>query len=382
MTDADAPSDPSGSDLPRDVRLPAEWEPHRATWLSWPHNRDTWPGCFEPIPEVWAELVRVIAAHEPVHVLAGGEAVMADAASRVGLVASVTLHDVATNDAWIRDHGPMFLSGDAEAAVVLDCPRLLDWEYDAWGGKYPPFDLDNGVPRAVAELIGARRTVPQLAGQPVVLEGGAIESNGAGTVLACASCLVGPRRNDSLTRSDFERLLRDYAGVRHVIWLEGVGDVVGIAGDDTDGHIDQLARFVSPTRVVLASERDASDANFSLLASLREQLLAATTADGESLELVELPMPRPVLTDAIPAGAKSAERLPASYANFYVANGVVVVPQFGGGVDDGIVDEADALAREILAGCFPQREIVGFPSRALVHGLGGVHCVTLSQPLR
>lgn len=363
---------------PRGVRLAAEWEPHAATWLSWPHNIDTWPGSFDPIPEVWSELARAIAAHESVHVLASGEA-LADAARRVGDVPGVAIHDVATNDAWIRDHGPMFLSSapdrkdsgagesPADAAAV---PHLVDWEYDAWGGKYPPFDLDNAVPRQVAERLGATRYVPSVGGEPIVLEGGAIESNGQGTVLACESCLIGPRRNASLSREDIERLLADYAGVRKVIWLTGVGDTVGIAGDDTDGHIDQLARFVGPNRVVVATEEDAAEENFPLLESLWCQLSSATDAEGQPLELVRLPMPRPVVTER-------GERLPASYANFYVANHLVVVPQF----DDGAGDGADDGAAKILADCFPGRELFRLPSLDLVRGLGGVHCVTLSQPV-
>ena len=366
MTDDALPDD-----LPRGYRLAAEWEPHAATWLSWPHNRDTWPGSFDPIPDVWTELVRVLAAREPVHILAGGDDVMADASRRVGGLSGVTIHDVATNDAWIRDHGPMFLCAADEAEGRP--PAIVDWEYDAWGGKYPPFDLDNGVPRAVAELIGAARYVPRVAGLSVVLEGGAVESNGAGTVLACESCLVGPRRNASLTREDFEQLLCDYAGVRKVIWITATGDRVGIAGDDTDGHIDQLARFVSSRRVVVATEDDrvdgdgadvdGADENFRLLAGLWKQLTAATDADGEPLELVRLPMPRAVIHEG--------GRLPASYANFYVANSVVLVPQFD--------DVADAPALAILAECFPDREVVGFPSLDLIRGLGGVHCVTLNQ---
>lgn len=346
------------------VRLAAEWKPHAATWLSWPHNRETWPGNFEPIPGVWTELVELLAAHEPVHILAGGAEVMAAAQRQVGHIAGVTLHDVPTNDAWTRDHGPMFLSRDGGESRGE--PVLLDWGYNAWGGKYPPFDLDNAVPEAVARLLGAERYVPTVAGHHVVLEGGAVESNGQGTVLICESCVIDRRRNPDLRREDFERLLHEMAGVQQVIWLHGAGDAVGIAGDDTDGHIDQLARFVSPTKVVVATESDRAEENHRLLTSLWEQLAAATDAEGRSLELIALPMPRPVI--------HNGERLPASYANFYVANGVVVAPQFS--------DPADESAREILAACFPEREIVGFDSRDLVHGLGGVHCVTLNQPVR
>ncbi len=346
-------------------RLPAEWEPHAATWLSWPRNPDTWPGSFDLVPSVWTELTEVIAESEPVHILAGGEEVMADARERVGHLANVTLHDVPTNDAWIRDHGPMFLSAPDGAPA-----QLIDWDYDSWGGKYPPFDLDNAVPAAVAKRLGFTRQLPGMAREGgVVLEGGAIESNGAGTVLACASCLVGQRRNAGLSRDDMERLLRDYAGVRKVCWIEAAAgeagsSAVGIGGDDTDGHIDQLARFVSPTRVVVAAEEDAGDANFAFLKSLWWQLSEATDADGLRFRLVRLPMPRPVIHEG--------QRLPASYANFYVTNRSLLVPQFA--------DPADEAAREIVGSCFPDRKVHGFDSRILVRGLGGIHCVTLSQP--
>jgi len=360
MTDRPV-SDLSRPDSPGQLglQLAAEWQPHTATWLAWPHNRDTWPGSFEPIPRVWTELVEVIAAREPVHILAGTSPVMEEAERCVGHLREVTLHDVATNDAWLRDSGPMFLrSGDDRPEKLLRA-AVVDWEYDAWGGKYPPFDLDNAIPRRVAELTDLDRYATG-----VVLEGGAVESNGRGSVLAGESCLVGKRRNAALARADFERLLQDFAGVQQVIWIAPLGDQTGIVGDDTDGHIDQLARFVAADRVVVAAEEDPADANFDFLANLWEQLTAARDAQGNPLELIRLPMPAAV--------THQGERLPASYANFYVANDLVVVPQFD--------DPADAVTKEILGDCFPGREMYGFDSRALVRGLGGVHCVTLSQP--
>jgi len=236
----------SPPDLPASLgyRFPAEWEPHAATWLSWPHNPDTWPGKFEPVPAVWAELVQLIAPHESVHILAGGEAVMAQARAMVGEVPNVRLHDIATNDCWMRDHGPMFLVGKSAAGQNLP-PALVDWEYNAWGGKYPPFDLDNAVPGKLAELLGYRRWTPG-----IVLEGGAVDSNGRGTILTTESCLLNPNRNGPVSRESIEQYLRDYCGARKVLWLPAGH----MAGDDTDGHVDQLARFVGPRTVVASVE--------------------------------------------------------------------------------------------------------------------------------
>jgi agmatine deiminase len=330
-------------------RLPAEWEPHAATWLAWPHNRQTWPGKFDPIPAVWAELVRTIARFEPVHILAGGEQVMREARAMVGDVAGVTLHDVPTNDAWIRDHGPTFLAGPPDAP-----PALVDWQYNAWGGKYPPFDLDNLVPQRIADVTSRRRFEPG-----IVLEGGAIDSNGQGTILAAEDCLTNANRNPGLLRRDVERYLAGFLGARHVLWLRG-----GLAGDDTDGHVDQLARFVSPSTVVAALEQDPADENYAALQANYERLKNMKDQDGRPLEVVTLPMPRPIHYEGT--------RLPASYVNFYVAGGLVVVPQFD--------DPADQEAIGILAGVFPERETCGLPAVDLVWGLGAYHCCTLQEP--
>lgn len=331
-------------------RMPAEWEPHAATWLSWPHNRESWPGQFEPIPGVWAELVRTLCEVESVHILAGGEAVMAEALQMVGHLPRVTLHDMPTNDAWMRDHGPMFLVGPAGTP-----PALVDWHYNAWGGKYPPFDRDQQVPRQIAEKLSYRRFEPG-----IVLEGGAIDVNGTGSLLTTEQCLLNPNRNPHLGRTELEQYLADYCGARHVIWLGG-----GIVGDDTDGHIDELARFVSPRTVVAALEEDGSDANHEPLRDNLQRLRAARDEQGRPLEIVTLPMPRPVF--------HGEHRLPASYLNFYIANALVVVPQFGG--------PADAVAIETLAELFPGRRIRGLRAVELAWGLGAFHCITQQQPL-
>jgi agmatine deiminase len=329
-------------------RLPAEWEPHAATWLSWPRREKTWPGKFDRIPGVWAGLAAALAEFEPVQVLAGGE-VMAQAQALIGGLANVTLHDIPTNDAWLRDNGPTFLAGPAGAP-----PALVDWDFNAWGGKYPAFDDDNRVPERIAACRGRQRFRPG-----IVLEGGSLDGNGCGTLLTTEQCLLNPNRNPQLARPDIERYLGDYLGAKQVLWLEA-----GISGDDTDGHVDQLARFVGPRTVVAALEQDPQDVNFASLRANYQRLGRMADQDDRPLTVIPLPMPRPVIYQG--------NRLPASYANFYIANGVVIVPQFD--------DPADAAAREILAGLFPEREIRGLPAVDLVLGLGAYHCTTQQEP--
>ncbi len=330
-------------------RLPAEWEPHAATWLAWPHKLETWPGKFEPIPHVWARLVSTLAEFEPVHICAGGEAVMAEARRLIGAVRNVVLHDIPTDDVWARDHGAMFLSGPASLP-----PALVDWQYNAWGGKYPPYDLDNAVPAHMAELTGRRRFSPG-----IILEGGAIDGNGAGTLLTTEECLLNPNRNPQLSRADVERYLRDYCCAQKILWLGG-----GISGDDTDGHIDELARFVAATTVVAALEDDPRDENYEPLRDNYRRLTAFSDTLGRPLEVIPIPMPRPLYFND--------QRLPASYMNFYIANGVVIVPQFD--------DLADRVAVETLARLFPGRQIRGLDAVDLVWGLGAFHCITQQQP--
>jgi agmatine deiminase len=330
-------------------RWPAEWEPQASVWLSWPRNPATWPGYFEPVPAEFAQFVRLLAEYEPVNILAGGGKVMEEARGLVGDLPNVTLHDIPTNDSWCRDHGPTFLACGAK-------PALVDWEYNAWGGKYPPFDLDNDVPRRIAELQGRRRFVPG-----IILEGGAIDGNGLGTILTTESCLLNPNRNPHLSREDVERYLRDYLAARNVLWLTG-GE---IAGDDTDGHIDQIARFVNPTTVVVSLCENKADANYEPTRQNLRELETMTDQDGRPLEIVPLPLPRPLFCDG--------QRLPAGYANFLIANGVVIVPQFG--------DPADNEAIRVLEPLFPGRDVRGSPSLNLVWGLGSFHCLSQQEPV-
>lgn len=330
-------------------RMAAQWEPHAATWLSWPHNRDSWPGKFEPVPAIWAQLAEALCRHETVNILAGGAAVMAEAQRMVGALPNVKLWDIPTNDAWMRDHGPTFLVGPPGTP-----PALVDWGYNAWGGKYPPYDDDNRVPARLAQRLGRRRFEPG-----IILEGGAIDPNGQGAVLTTEACLLHPNRNPGMTRSRMEQYLRDYLGIRHVLWL---GE--GIAGDDTDGHVDELARFVGPRLVVAAREEDPGDENYRPLEDNWRRLQRMTDQDGRPLEVVALPMPRPKFFND--------QRLPASYLNFYIANGVVVVPTFD--------DPADAVVLETMARLIPDRQIVGQPALDLVWGLGAFHCITQPEP--
>ncbi|MGH9480504.1 MAG: agmatine deiminase family protein [Terriglobales bacterium] len=337
-------------------RMPAEWEPHAATWLAWPHKEASWPGKLERIPPIFAEMVRRLAPAETVHINVADDAMAAaaEAALRTGGVPKAWLgeriqfHLIPTDDAWARDHGPIFVTrGPGELAVV-------DWEYNAWGGKYPPYANDNRVPGRVAALLGLPVFRPGM-----VLEGGSIEVNGRGTLLTTEACLLHPNRNPQLDRAAIEARLCDYLGVGHILWL---GE--GIAGDDTDGHVDDLARFVSPQVVVTVVEEDRNDANHEPLRGNLERLRQMRDERGRSLEIHTLPMPAPV--------EHEGQRLPASYANFYIGNRVVLLPQFE--------CAQDAEARRVMERLFPGREIAGLDCRDLVWGLGAFHCLTQQQP--
>jgi agmatine deiminase len=336
-------------------RMPAEWEAHAATWLAWPHKQESWPGNFAPIPAVWVEMVRALAPHEPVNILVNDAAAAAGvrALLQAGGVSehNVSLHRIPTDDAWARDHGPTFVTRQVDGRTEL---AAIDWIYNAWGGKYPPWELDDAVPAQIAALLGISCFEPG-----IVLEGGSIDVNGRGTLLTTEACLLNPNRNPLLTRAQIEQMLRDYLGVRHILWL---GD--GIVGDDTDGHIDDLTRFVDPSTVITVVESNRRDENYDRLQANYERLRRMTDQDGRALRLVTLPMPEPVFYEG--------QRLPASYANFYIANGVVLVPVFD--------DPYDAAALRTLQELFPRRRVVGINARAMVWGLGAFHCVTQQQP--
>ena len=335
--------------------MPAEWEPHRGTWLSWPHKEASWPGKFSPVPPIFAQMVARLADHEEVHINVAGppmeeevRRLLADAGADSG---NVFFHYNPTNDAWCRDHGPIFVqhreAGQSREAVI-------DWGFNAWGGKYPPYDLDDVIPTRIAEELGLPVYHPG-----IVLEGGSIEVNGLGTLLTTEACLLNPNRNPTLDRSDIENYLRTYLGVSHILWLGN-----GIVGDDTDGHVDDLTRFVDPTTVVTVVEDDPADENYEPLQENLERLGGMTDQDGRPLKVITLPMPRPLWHDD--------QRLPASYANFYIANDLVLLPTY-----DPARDEE---ARSTLQRVFPTREVIGIDCTDLVWGLGAFHCVTQQWP--
>ncbi len=341
--------------------MPAEWEPHLASYLVWPHNRDTWPGTFERIPPVFARLAAAIARFEPVRILVEDAAAQAEAQPMVeaelrksGAAPSDRLQFVATptDDSWIRDYGPIFINrrgaGSGPAQIALD------WRFNSWGEKYGPWALDDVVPRELGKRFGFEVIEPG-----IVLEGGSIEVNGAGLVLTTEQCLLNPNRNPTMTRAEIEDYLMTYLGVAKVLWL---GE--GIAGDDTDGHVDDLARFVSADTIVTVVEQDPADDNYRPLADNLRRLEALRDLDGRAFKIATLPMP--------PALYCEGTRLPASYANFYIANSAVVMPHFD--------CDSDAQACEILGRLFPGRQVIGVPAVDLVWGLGTIHCLTQQHP--
>jgi agmatine deiminase len=342
--------------------MPAEWEPHRATWISWPHHEPDWPGKLAPIPWVYAEIVRVLAAHETVEILCHDGTVLENARAALdshGVPSgSYHLHEVKTDRVWLRDSAPTGVLDDKGDVV------LLNWAFNAWA-KYPNWQQDALVGTVIARLTGLRREAPARhdTGGRVVLEGGGIEVNGNGLLLVTEEWLLADVqvRNPGFSRQDYERLFRDWLGVRETIWL---GE--GCVGDDTHGHIDDVARFVSRDTVVVAVEEDPADDNHARsMDNLRRLGAAAARPEVGALRVVRLPFPRPVIMNG--------ERLPASYANFYIGNGVVVVPTFN--------DPSDRLALNVLSDLMPGHRVVGIHAVDLVWGLGTIHCLTQQEPL-
>lgn len=341
-------------------RVPAEFEPHAATWIAWPHHEPDWPGKLEPIPWVYAEIVRALHRYERVEILCQNEDV-SDTARRTlgahGVRENFRLHIVPTDRVWLRDSGPTGVIAD-DGSV-----SLVNWRFNAWA-KYSNFDCDARVGTAIERITGLPRSEPKRpdTGDRVVLEGGAIDTDGEGTLLVTEECLLSPvqERNPGLTRDGYERVFRDTLGIRQTIWL---GE--GCVGDDTHGHVDDIARFASPSVIVLAYEADpADDENHRRSVDNFERLQLAG-GDRGALKIVKLPFPRAI--------EMNGERLPASYANFYVANGIVIVPTFN--------DRNDRIALNILAELFPDREVVGIHAVDLVWGLGTLHCLTQQQPM-
>jgi agmatine deiminase len=350
---------------PRELgyRMPAEWEPHEATWLAWPHNPEDWPGKFQAIPWLYTEIVRLLAAHERVHLLvedAKAEQHVIGILERAGAnLDRVSFHPWPTNRSWTRDSGPIFVR-NAEGKIAV-----TNWRFNAWA-KYDDWKLDDQVPGRVAKLLGLpdwQPTIIQKDGRAhrLVLEGGSIDVNGAGILLTTEECQLSnvQQRNPGVSRAHLDHAFHDYLGIDQTIWLNR-----GIAGDDTHGHIDDIARFVGPTTIVAAVEPDTHDPNHAPLAENLSRLKAARTLSGKPFDLVELPMPRPVIFQG--------QRLPASYANFYIANNLVLIPTFH--------DPNDRVALNTLAEVFPDREVIGIHSVDLVWGLGTLHCMTQQQP--
>jgi len=352
-------------------RMPAEWDPHAATWLSWPRRtgQSFRPRYDEVLPS-FAEMVRALGPHEIVNINIA-DAAMEEEVRQVLLTHKVTLDNVRfqrvpTNEPWCRDHGPSFLrsqnvdresrtsDGKSEIRNPQSAIAIVDWDYNAYGKKYPRFDLDDAVPRKLSALLGVPLFRPG-----IVLEGGSIDVNGAGTVLTTEACLLHPNRNPHLTKPQIEQYLRDYLGVTNVLWLG-----IGIIGDDTDGHVDDFARFVDHSTVVLAVEDDQRDENHAASQDNFHRLRAMKNQDGQSLRVVTLPMPGVV--------EYKGRRLPASYANFYIANGVVLFPTYH--------HPNDARAQQILQTLFPDRRIVPIDSTTVIWGGGSFHCLTQQQP--
>jgi agmatine deiminase len=342
----------------RGFRMPAEWEAHSATWLAWPHEKTDWPGKFAPIPWICADIVRHLSQVERVRILvesAEMERAVRGILKKAGAnLPTVEFFRVPTNRGWIRDYGPIFVrNAKGETAVT-------NWHFNAWA-KYDDWKKDDATNAKLAPKLKWNIWSPKCRGRRVVLEGGSIEVNGLGTMLTTEECLLSPvqARNPGVSRKELASIFRDHLGISNVLWLKN-----GIAGDDTHGHIDDLARFVNPGTVITAMEDDPSEANYLPLQENLALLREMKDQDGHALRVETLPMPEPVYFDG--------QRLPASYANFYIANQIVLVPTFN--------DPHDAIALTKLAGLFPGRKVIGIASLDLVLGLGTIHCMTQQEP--
>lgn len=334
--------------------FPAEFALHTATWLSWPHNPDTWPGKIEKVFAPYATFIKILTAGEYVHINVSGKE-MEDSARQILLQNDVNLERVKffhhpTNDAWCRDHGPAFLiNPDSRQPKVI-----VDWGHNAWGGKYPPFDLDDVIPT----LIGKACNLP-VYHPGIIMEGGSVDFNGSRALITSTSCLLNPNRNPHLTKPEIEKYLMDYYGVDQILWVDE-----GIIGDDTDGHIDDTVRFFNSDSVITVIEHNKQDENYAPLKHNLKQLQNMKLLDERPLNIVEIPMPDPVYHEG--------QRLPASYANFYISNLHVIVPTFQSDRDD------EAL--EIIQQCFPERTIIGIDSTDVIWGLGSFHCLSQQEP--
>jgi agmatine deiminase len=336
--------------------FPAEFARHRATWLSWPHKEASWPGKIHTIYPSYSRFVRELTRGESVCINVKDAAMQASAVGHLEVAGvdmeRVQFYHFPTNDAWCRDHGPAFLINPAAAAGQTTV--VVDWNYNAWGNKYPPFDLDDDIPTHIGKALGLPVYYPG-----IIMEGGSVDFNGAGTLITSTCCLLNPNRNPTLDRDRIEAYLRDYYGIEQILWVSG-----GIVGDDTDGHIDDTVRFVNGDTVVTVIEEDRGDDNYALLQENLAELSRMRLLNGKQLNIVELPMP--------PAMIYEDQRLPASYANFYIANESVIVPTYR--------CDRDEQALRILQDCFPGRRVVGIDSMDIIWGLGSFHCLSQQEP--
>lgn len=337
--------------------MPSEWRRHQATWLTWPKDPLTWPDRVPLVEDIFLQMMAALTPYEAVNLLVDDEEAEQDVRSRCNFAGAenVRFHKIPTIDSWIRDYGPNFLI-DNNGRMAYN-----DWIFNAWGNKYEELKQDDSIPAHLESVLRVLRFEPG-----IVMEGGSIEVNGAGVVMTTEQCLLNPNRNPDLNRDEIEMYLREFLGVQKVLWL---GE--GIVGDDTDGHIDDIARFVSATTIVCALEEDPEDANYNLLQDNLERLRTATDTNEKAYEIVTLPMPG-VVGASNDSSPRQLDRLPASYANFYIANNVVLAPIFG--------HPNDTRALEILQGLFADRLVVGINCEPLVWGMGTIHCVTQQQP--
>ena len=338
--------------------FPPEWAKHEATWLSWPRPEGvSFPNRYALVPENLARIISAIAAREKVHINVPDAKWEREVRSSLREfrcpLKNVRFFHIRTNEPWCRDHGPSFVRrSSARGGKKL---AIVNWGFNAWGGKYPPWDDDDLVPDRVAEALGLAMFEPG-----VIMEGGSVDFNGAGTILTTTDCLLNKNRNPTLSKKGIERALKDYYGQMHVVWLTG-----GIVGDDTDGHVDDLARFISPRKIVIGVEEDRKDVNYQVLRDARKQLNRLRDQDGRPFEIVEIPMPAAVVN--------KHQRLPATYVNFYFVNGALLVPTYRDRVND-------RRAIEILQSHLPRRKVIGVDCTEVIWGLGAIHCLTQQQP--
>jgi agmatine deiminase len=345
-------------DIENQIRWPAEWEPQAATWIAWPHNRSTWPGYFDPVPSIFARFICELSSVQRVHVLSGPKGITPAANELLdevldqygGRAVNISVHKVPTNDVWIRDYGPTFVHDPSQGRLVA-----INWRFNAWGGKYLPCDFDSAAGAAICKILACRRVA-----SPIICEGGGLETDGRGTLLTTSSVLLSSTRNPGLSRGDIEQELAQRLGVSKFVWVDGGG----LEGDDTDGHIDQLARFVSPGVVVAAVSSSSADSNHAGLAANLQLLQQATDASGQRLNVVPLPTPLPRFVDG--------RRVPESYCNFLIANHIVIVPTFRAPTDEAAL----RLFEELM----PDHRIVPLDAYDLIWGLGAFHCASQQQP--